>query len=171
MLYQGVFNMFEVWDKKKITQLSDLEKQQWFDVLNDQLEEDRGISLDDPQLNIKQLEIRKDYMNYLESCSDDNDFYKYYVYKLQDKIISVCRINIRDKKYVLEGLQTHRDFYRMGYASRLIKDMFVDLRRDGIKTLYSEARIWNNPSNALQTKLGFVKYGQVGNDNLYLITF
>jgi hypothetical protein len=49
--------MFEVWDKKKITRLSDTEKQQWFDGLNHKLEEDRDISLDDPQLIKKQQEI------------------------------------------------------------------------------------------------------------------
>ena len=35
---------FAVWGKEKITQLSDLEKDMWFDVLNNGLEEDRDIS-------------------------------------------------------------------------------------------------------------------------------
>jgi RimJ/RimL family protein N-acetyltransferase len=170
-LLKEVFEMFEVWDKKKITRLSDTEKQQWFDVLNHKLEEDRDISLDDPQLIKKQQEIKNDYIKYLESCSTSEDFYKYYIYKNQEKIISVCRIHIREGKYIIEGLQTHKNDYRMGYASKLIKEMINDLKNDCIDTLYSEARIWNDASNALQIKLGFTRYDQVGNDYLYSISF
>jgi RimJ/RimL family protein N-acetyltransferase len=161
--------MFEVWDKKKITRLSDTEKQQWFDVLNHKLEEDRDVSLDDPHLIKKQQEIKNDYIKYLESCSTSEDFYKYYIYKNQEKIISVCRVNIREGKYILEGLQTQKSYYRMGFATKLIQGMIGDLKKEGIKTLYSEARIWNDASNALQIKLGFTRYDQVGNDYLYSI--
>ncbi|MFA5526858.1 MAG: GNAT family N-acetyltransferase [Acholeplasmataceae bacterium] len=161
--------MFEVWSKDKITILSIIEKEQWFDVLNDKLEEDRKISLDDPELLHKQKEIKNDYMKYLESCPNHHDFYKYYIYKNQNKIISVCRINIYQGKHILEGLQTHRDYYRMGFATKLIQGMICDLKKEGIKTLYSKARIWNNASNALQIKLGFTRYDQVENDYLYSI--
>lgn len=87
-----VNEMSEVWDKEKIAKLSEIDKDQWFDVLNHGLEEDIDISLDDPQIKQKQQEIKTDYMKYLESCPDSADFYKYYVYKDHDKIISVCRI-------------------------------------------------------------------------------
>lgn len=161
--------MFEVWSKEKIAKLSIKEKEQWFDVLNDKLEEDRKISLADPELLHKQKEIKNDYMKYLERCPNHRDFYKYYIYKNQNKIISVCRINIYQGKYIIEGLQTHRDYYRMGFATKLIQGMIGDLKKEGIKTLYSEVRIWNNHSNALQIKLGFTRYDQVGNDYLYSI--
>ena len=91
--------MFGVWSKDKITVLSIEEKEQWFDVLNYKLEEDREISSDDPKLSNKQIEIKNDYMNYLESCTNCKEFYKYYIYKDQDKIISVCRI--KDRKSVV----------------------------------------------------------------------
>ncbi len=159
--------MFQVWSKAKIAKLSMKEKEQWFDVLNDKLEEDREISLNDPMLFQKQKEIKDDYMKYLESCPNCKEFYKYYIYEDQDKIISVCRINIYEGKHLLEGLQTHRDYYRMGYASKLIQGMIDDLQKDGIKTLYSEARVWNDSSNNLQTKLGFIRYGEDNNNYLY----
>jgi RimJ/RimL family protein N-acetyltransferase len=159
--------MFDVWSKDKIAKLSIKEKEQWFDVLDDKLEEDRGISLSDPKLFQKQKEIKYDYIKYLESCPNRKEFYKYYIYKEQNKIISVCRINVYEGKYLLEGLQTHRDYYRMGYASRLIQGMIDDLQKEDIKTLYSEARVWNDASNNLRTKLGFIRYGEENYNYLY----
>ncbi|MGE4320394.1 MAG: GNAT family N-acetyltransferase [Acholeplasmataceae bacterium] len=161
--------MFEIWDKAKISNLTTQEKDQWYDVLNYELEQDRGISLNDPDLSHKQQIIKDDYFNYIESCPNNDSFYKYYIYKDNNKIISVCRINIYNDEYILEGLQTHRDYYRKNYASKLILGMMESLKKDGIKVLYSEARVWNTTSNALQTKLGFIKYGQNGINNLYKI--
>lgn len=162
--------MFEVWSKDKIAKLSIKDKEQWFDVLNDKLEEDRDISLNDPELFQKQKEIKNDYIEYLESCPNRKEFYKYYIYKDHEKIISVCRINHYEGKYTLEGLQTHRYYYRMGFASKLIQGMIGDLKKEGIHTLYSEARIWNDASNALQVKIGFIKYDEVENNYLYALT-
>ena len=159
--------MFEVWNRENIAKLTEDEKEQWFDVLNYQLEEDREISLEDPKIIEKQREIKDDYIKYLESCPNHKEFYKYYIYKDLNKIISVCRINIYEGKYILEGLQTHRDYYRLGYASKLIEHMIGELKKDGIKMLYSEARVWNDASNALQSKIGFIKYDEVDNNYLY----
>lgn len=161
--------MFKIWDKEKISKLTLKEKEQWFEVLNYKLEQDREISLSDPDILHKQQIIKDDYFNYIESCPYSDSFYKYYIYKDNDKIISVCRINIYDDKYVLEGLQTHKDYYKKNYASKLILAMIEALKKDGIHTLYSEARVWNIASNQLQIKLGFIKYDQEGNNNLYRI--
>lgn len=162
-----VFAMFVIWNKKTIERLSDVEKQQWFDVLNYRLEEDRGISLDDPELIIKQKEIKDDYIKYLESCPKQDNFFKYYVLYDNHKMVSVCRINIYNQRYLLEGLQTHRDQFRNGYATQLIDGMIYDLNKEGIDTLYSEARVWNVASNQLQLQLGFTKYGEDKYNNLY----
>jgi len=159
--------MFVIWNKKTIERLSDVEKQQWFDVLNYRLEEDRGISLDDPELIIKQKEIKDDYIKYLESCPKQDNFFKYYVLYDNHKMVSVCRINIYNQRYLLEGLQTHRDQFRNGYATQLIDGMIYDLKKEGIDTLYSEARVWNVASNQLQLQLGFTKYGEDKYNNLY----
>lgn len=159
--------MVEIWNKKRIENLSLTEKDQWFDVLNCKLEEDRNISLNDPKLQEKQHEIKNDYFQYIESCPYSNTFYKYYVLKVDNRIISVCRINVYDNKFLLEGLQTHKDYYMQGYAMKLLDNMIFDLKKDGIKTLFSEARTWNNASNNLQIKLGFTKYGQDDYNYLY----
>ncbi len=58
----------------------------------------------------------------------------------------------------------------MGFASKLIQGMIGDLKKEGIHTLYSEARIWNDASNALQVKIGFIKYDEVENNYLYALT-
>ena len=64
-------------------------------------------------------------------------------------------------------MQTHKDYYRNGFASNLIDNMINDLNKDGIKMIYSEARTWNIASNQLQQKLGFIQYGQDKFNYLY----
>jgi 2-polyprenyl-3-methyl-5-hydroxy-6-metoxy-1,4-benzoquinol methylase len=106
-------------------------------------------------------------LKYIESCASADNIHKYYIESQDNIIISVCRINIYNNRYLLEGLQTHRDYYRKGFATKLIDNMIFDLKKDGIITLYSEARTWNDASNQLQQKLGFIKYGQDELNNLY----
>lgn len=159
--------MIIIWNKEKISKLTSDEKRQWFEVLNYRLEEDRNISPSDPLVGEKQKEIRDDYFRYLDSCATDKNFYKYYVLMLRNKIISVCRINVYENKYLLEGLQTHKDYFRKGYASKLIVALIQDIYKDGIETLFSEARTWNVASNQLQQKIGFIQYGQDELNYLY----
>lgn len=159
--------MLEIWNKDKIKRLTLNEKNRWFDCLNYKLEEDRDISFSDPFIEDKQKEIKDDYFKYIESCATDDNFHKYYIEKQEGKIISVCRIIIHDNRYILEGLQTHKDYLRMGFAAKIIKGIIYDLNKNGIKTLYSEARTWNDASNQLQLKLGFEQYGQDELNYLY----
>ena len=161
--------MFEIWDKSKISMLTNQDIEDWFDVLNYKLEEDRNISLDDPDFSLKQAQIKVDYFNYLKGCPRDSNFYKYYIIRAHNKIVSLCRINIIDNKYTLEGLQTHKDYYKKGYAIKLIDHMFLSLVLEGVKDVYSEARVWNNASNNLHTKIGFKLYANEGNNRLYKI--
>lgn len=161
--------MLEICDKNKISKLTFNDKNQWFDVLNYKLEEDRGISFLDPLIKEKQKQIKKDYLNFLENCAIADDFHKYYIKRQEGKIISLCRIAIYLDKYVLEGLETHKDHYRKGFATALTKEIIFDLKKDGISTLYSEARSWNVASNKLQQKMGFVKYAEDLENNFYKI--
>jgi len=159
--------MIIIWNKEKISKLTSDEKNQWFEVLNHKLEEDRNISPSDSLFDVKQKAIKDDYFSYLDSCATDHTFHKYYLLKLRNTIVSVCRINVYENKYLLEGLQTHQDHYRKGYASKLIVALIKDLNTDGIETLFSEARTWNVASNQLQQKIGFVLYGQDELNYLY----
>lgn len=163
--------MIEIWDKALIKYLTAETKNQWFDVLNFELEADREISLSDPHLKEKQTEIKMDYLKYLESCPSLEGFHKYYVYKADNKIVCVGRIQVNQNQYYIEGLQTHRDYYQRGYAKALIQAMMTDLEKDHIRTIHSEVRVWNIPSNALHQKLGFVLYDQAQNNNLYRLTW
>lgn len=159
--------MIEIWNKDKIRKLTDHEKDGWFDCLNDGLEQDSGLSSSDPMIEERRNKIKARYTAYIEECAKDCRFHKYYVKKDDHVIVSVCRINMDGDGYVLEGLQTHRDFYRMGFATRLIDGMIDDLRKDGVKTVYSKVRTWNEASNRLFLNMGFATCGQEGHDNLY----
>lgn len=163
--------MIEIWDKQRIRNLTKDEKHQWFDVLNHELEADHEIALDDPQIKEKQADIKMDYLRYLESCPNLDGFHKYYIYRANNKIVCVGRIQVSQHRYYLEGLQTHRDYYQRGYAKALIQAIKTDLEKDHIRSIHSEVRVWNTPSNALHQKLGFVLYDQVQNNNYFELTW
>lgn len=149
---------YEVWKKDDLRCLSEKDKDMWFDVLNHGLEEDRGYRLDDPDLIHKQKEIKASYIAYLESCITDDLFLSYYVLRNSHrKIISLCRVIKRNGSYTLEGLETHRDDYRKGYASKLIDLMIGSLYGQGIEELYANVSKDNLPSLNLHKKLGFAQ--------------
>ena len=79
------------------------------------------------------------------------------------------RINVRNNQYILEGIETHKNYYRMSHASKLLDFVIKDLNNESIDLLYSEARTWNLASNNLQIKLGFVKYAEDDYNNLYVL--
>ena len=150
--------MLEVWNNDKIKNLSPMDKDQWFDVLNQGLEEDRGYDLSTPNIEEIRKSIKKDYIDYLKSCSVDPDFYAYYILRKSGGIIvSLLRIVLKNQAYYLEGLETHRDYYRQGYASSLLKQVLYDLKRKNIKEIYSFVRNHNEQSLKFHYKNGFVE--------------
>lgn len=148
--------MTQIWTKGKIKSLSMKTKEMWFDVLNNGLEEDRGFDLDDPNIIDIQKQIKEDYINYLDSCVENPDFQNYYILR-NDKgnIVSVCRIIIKDERYFLEGLETHRDHYKKGYARQLLDFVIKDLFRKEIERVYSNVAIHNDASNQFHLDFGF----------------
>ena len=138
--------MFETWNKHKISNLSQIDIEQWFNVLNHGLEEDRGYDLSDPNIESIRAGIKKDYINYLKSCGNNQNLYAYYILRDDGKIISVCRIVIVDGNYHLEGLETHRNYYQKGYASKLLNKVLYELKRDNIKNIYSIVKNHNHKS-------------------------
>lgn len=150
--------MLEVWNNDKIKNLSPMDKDQWFDVLNQGLEEDRGYDLSTPNIEEIRKSIKKDYIDYLKSCSVDPDFYAYYILRKSGGIIvSLLRIVLKNQAYYLEGLETHRDYYRQGYASSLLIQVLYDLKRKNIKEIYSFVRNHNEQSLKFHYKNGFVE--------------
>lgn len=148
--------MIKVWNKQKISNLHQLEIDDWFDVLNNRLVEDRGYTLDDPNIESIKDSIKADYINYLKELVDDNRFHSYYVFKDEvDRIVSVCRIVHKGSSYYLEGLETHRDYHQKGYATKLIDSTLQLLARDGINELFSNVRVHNIPSINFHKKIGF----------------
>lgn len=148
--------MFEIWNKDIIHQLLQSDLEDWFDVLNNGLVEDRGFSLSDPNIDEIRQEIKQDYLTYITSLVDDKDFYSYYVYRNEiDKIVSVSRIVKHESKYFLEGLETHRDYYQKGYSTKLVESVIQNLSRDNIEIIYSKVRNHNKPSFSFHLKFGF----------------
>ncbi len=150
--------MFETWNKPKINNLSQIDIEQWFDVLNHGLEEDRGYNISNPNIEDIRARIKKDYIDYLKSCTTNQNFYAYYILRDDDgTIISVCRIVIVDGLYYLEGLETHRDYYHKGFACKLLNKVLYELKRDNIETIYSIVRNHNDKSLNFHYKNGFSK--------------
>ncbi len=148
--------MTEIWTKEKIKSLGMKTKEMWFDVLNNGLEEDRGFSLDDPNILDIQKQIKEDYINYLDSCVDNPSFLNYYILRDENEVIvSVCRIIIKEEGYFFEGLETHRNHYRKGYANQLLDFTVKDLFRKEIERLYSNVAVHNIASNNFHSNFGF----------------
>ena len=147
--------MFETWNKSKINNLSQKDCEQWFDVLNHGLEEDRGYDLSDPNIESIRVGIKKDYIDYLKSCKINQNFYAYYILRDDGTIVSVCRIVIVDGNYYLEGLETHRNYYHKGFASKLLTKVLYELKRDKIDTIYSIVRNYNHKSLNFHYRIGF----------------
>jgi GNAT superfamily N-acetyltransferase len=152
---------FTVWGKEEITQLSDLEKEHWFDVLNNGLEKDRNISLDNPKILEFQENIKKEYLKYLHECTRTAYYFSYFVlYNEEDIMVSVCRVMEMDHQFYLEGLETHRDYYRKGYASALVNEVILYLKEIDISTLRSSVSTSNLGSIQFHKFLGFAIYDE-----------
>lgn len=148
--------MLEVWKAKQIHSLSKDDVEQWFDVLNYGLVEDRGFSMTDSNIDEIQDSIKKDYIHYLMACSDNENFQGYYILRGEHgMIVSVCRVVEENGIYYLEGLETHRDYYHKGYASTLLKHLLYKLKKDGISKLFSLVRNHNEKSLNFHKKNGF----------------
>lgn len=148
--------MLEIWKGKQILQLKDNDIEQWFDVLNYGLVEDRGFSLNDANIEEIKSNIRKDYIEYLMSCSMDKNLQGYYI--LRDEyniIVAVCRIVFNEGEYYLEGLETHRYYYRKGFATKLFFLVLQELKRNNILKIYSIVRNHNTKSLNFHRKNGF----------------
>jgi 2-polyprenyl-3-methyl-5-hydroxy-6-metoxy-1,4-benzoquinol methylase len=149
--------MLEIWKGKQILQLKDNDIEQWFDVLNYGLVEDRGFNLSDANIEKIKSNIRKDYIEYLMSCSMNKNFQAYYILRDgHNTIVAVCRIVFDEGEYYLEGLETHRDYYRKGYATQLLFEVLHELKRNNILKIYSIVRNHNIKSLNFHKKHGFM---------------
>lgn len=161
---------FVVWTKEKLSSLSAVEKEQWFDVLNYGLEEDNEVSFDDPDISAKQDAIKADYLYYLNNCARTNDYICYFVLYDNNIIVSVARIVSKGIPLYLEGLETHRDFRRKGYATILIQKVFSYCFDNDIEVIKSVVALDNHSSNVFHLKMGFELYNNNESRNYYKYT-
>lgn len=149
--------MIEKWDKDTINELHQLDIDEWFDVYNNGLVEDRGFSLLSPEILSIRKNIKSDYEEYLYNCVNDSNFHSYYVFKNEDgKIVSICRIVRIGHDYYFEGLETHRNYYNKGFALKLVNNVIQTLLREDIKAICSQVRNLNIASINFHNNLGFV---------------
>ncbi|MBI9008815.1 MAG: GNAT family N-acetyltransferase [Tenericutes bacterium] len=159
----------EYWDKLRIKALSSQEKCDWFDVYNNGLLEDRGYS--QKKLSIEEVleinkKIKNEYFEYLESLVEDSNFQFYTVLKDDSKkIVSLSRLIKRDQVIYIAGLETHRDFRRIGYAKQVLQATIKKAFEEAYESIHSVVRNWNIASIKTHESLGF-KVSENKGDNL-----
>lgn len=147
------------WDKDKLKQLTEAEKELWFDVLNHELELDRGINLSKLTTSEKQQiqdEIKSEYFQYLDQLSEDKNFL-FYTLLMDDfgKIVSMCRLIKRDQLIYVGGLETHRDFRNLGYGRIVLSETAKSAFENGYSVIHSVIRSWNEASIKAHKSIGF----------------
>jgi ribosomal protein S18 acetylase RimI-like enzyme len=150
---------FVVWDKEKLKNLTNHEKEAWFEVYNNGLVEDRGFSLNDPKIDQIKEEIKQDYFKFLHEYIRSEYFRAYFLLFEGDKIVSLCRVLPKTVLY-LEGLETHRDYQNRGYATILLKEVLNYLKEAEYMCLRSNVTKHNHASIKLHQKLGFIRYDE-----------
>lgn len=89
-----------------------------------------------------------------------NGVNRYYILESECRWVSALRLNrVREGFWYLEALETHPDFRRRGYATRLLGDVLEDLKREGPFTVCDCVHKENGPSVATHRRAGFVIAG------------
>lgn len=152
-----------IWSKDKIATLNDLDKDQWFDVYNNGLLEDRDYDIDKlSKIEISRISknIKNDYLNYLNNQVKNKDFMFYSVIKNEDVLVAVCRLVKSQNEYYIEGLETHRDFRKQGFGLTVLKEVLKHSKTLEINIIYSTIRLRNKASINTHIKCGFVVYSR-----------
>ncbi len=161
----------EYWDKEKVKNLTQIEKENWFDVYNNGLEKDRGFDINKLSQfdvdNIKNV-IQADYLKYLDSLVDDKNFVFYTILKNgTGKIVSLCRLVKRAGLIYLAGLETHQDFRSQGYGKGVLLATTKLAFENGYESINSVVRKWNEASIRIHKSVGYTVSSDK-NDNLLL---
>lgn len=139
-----------IWTKDTIPSLTQEEKEMWFDTYNNDLYEDNGFDIKRMHMDdIEKLYIKfkKEYLDYLQSLATDESFKFYILFEDQyKKIVSQARLILKENMYLIEGLETHRDFMNKGIASKLIYELEKEAKKIGITRLYANVNKENIPS-------------------------
>ncbi len=148
----------EYWDKEKIKNLTENEKEDWFDVYNHNLEMDRGYNINkmipEEVSNLRQT-IKKDYLDYLESLVNDKSFINYTILYNSGKIVSQCRMIVRDNQIYIAGLETHRDYRQLGFGKKVLLEAITYMFEHGFNSIHSVIRKWNESSLKTHKSVGF----------------
>lgn len=121
--------------------------------LNMWLDEEMGKYLSDPprkKADDRYLEWKKDIEIY------DGCHYFVALSKETGKYVGSCSaVPSEDKKHWDLGYAIHKDYWREGYATEMIKELINFCRINGAEKITADVAQANNGSNAVLKKLGF----------------
>jgi len=164
-------SMLEIWTKDDVNHLNEQDYEEWFDVYNHGLLEDRGFDvcrLTKEEKNYQHDRIKQDYIRYLRELKDDTSFL-FYIVKRESKIVSVSRVVKKGHHYYLEGLETHRKHRKQGHGKDVVEKVLRELKKRDVETLYSVIRSHNLASQLFHQKIGFELQENLDYNNLYRI--
>lgn len=141
---------FIVWNKEDIKNITDEQREMWFDIYNNDLFEDRGYDITSMEIEeIEELytQFKRDYFEYLDSLALSEHFHFYIILVDEySKFCSQARLITKKNRFVIEGLETHRDCYKRGYAKKIISALENEAVSRGVKTIYANSYHLNIPS-------------------------
>ena len=100
-----------------------------------------------------------------------NDTKDYFIIKdSSEKIIGSVNIDYLDTGIVERGIFINPEFQKRGHAYNSMKELYEILAQSGIKKIITKVKADNQPSNALELKLGAVHTHTSGNYNHYILS-
>lgn len=110
------------------------------------------------------FELEKEYIGDCDKDSIqktiDSQTLKYFVLRIDDKIIGYFECSIIAPEAELYDIVIEETFQGSGY-SKLLMDYFIDLlKKNNIETIFLEVNKINKRAIALYEKYGFEKYGE-----------
>ena len=150
--------VYMLWFKDDLKKLNKNTEDLWFDVYNNGLLEDRGYDISkmtNNEIHLAQLEIKKNYLDYLKSLPESNSFKFYCIIKEEDIIVAMARIIKKDNYHYVEGLETHRNFRQKGYGKKCLSEVLTNCKSNDISKVYSKVRKYKLASLNTHISCGF----------------
>ena len=114
-----------------------------------QLEQARGI-----------LEAENDFYGYLQAVLFRTRGAVYAIWEENSVYISALRLEPYRDGFLLEALETHPDYRRMGYAGKLIREVLRWLAEQGSGPVYAHIHKGNNASLRTHLSCGFERISE-----------
>ncbi|MCI8402298.1 MAG: GNAT family N-acetyltransferase [Lachnospiraceae bacterium] len=152
----------------RITAFEEIDGRKLMDLYQEGNEENTGYFY--PELTDKALAMQKvetDFLRYIETEFLGKGNGEYWILEEDGVWISALRLYlVREGLYYLEALETHPDFRRQGYGTRLLAGVVEELKREGTFRLCDCVSKKNTASIRTHKKCGFEIVSSAGYDYL-----